>query len=606
MRAAAPVDSGRWVTSWKLWLALLPFSAFSLTSHLLDEVSLRNAALTGLVSTAVSGLVLLVASLTVFRDRRDIRPRSATAILVWLLVGVVTYLTGELITRYLFSAPDSTWHLLRDTTRYSLALVMRTTLAVIGVSALLNTQRELRATKRALTLQRDELDHTEAYLAEMRMRYASFVKESLEPRLHSLMAEVDLLKTSPGSRMAQGILADELEDFGAHQVRLLSHQIVDLAYPTSTGLPDDDVRMDVPTGWSLISGWICEIPPVLPWLLVFVFTRLGYGSFELLTAYQAFGLLAFCVVGWLILTLARILGERTTSIPNRVPAWMGAATLLAIALASVVMGHAFGDFGDSLRMAAPAFVGQVMTTLLLVWIVNFTLVQRGGHQRELEAAVAALEEISRGRDEVAEQLRYRLAGILHGPVQGRLALASMTIRQFVDSSSSDPNELARALATVQRILTSIDQELEGLSAGSPVVRTFEEFIAELQRTWAGVLDVEVRISPAAEVVLAQWTQVRASAVLVAKEAIMNARRHGRARVVFLSVDMHGRGQLQVSVLDDGIGSQPTSGAGLGSRIFNRASSSWSLTNVRFGGSLFNAIIDLPAGAEVPGELVRVG
>ncbi len=607
MSTASPVDSGRWVTSWRLWLLLMPLSVLSLTSHLLDETPFRGALLTAFVSTLASGLVLVVASITVLRNRREVRPPDWLSSLVWFLVGVVAYLVGEAITTLLFNTSDSPIHMLRDMFRFSTAVLMRTAFIVIGLSALLKTQDSLASLERAFIAQRDELAQTESYLAELRTRYVTFVTEAIEPRLHSLMSEVELIKAGPRSAIADGLVADELEDFGSHQVRALSHQIVDLASPSvADNTSATDVFIHVHSGVSLLHGWIREIPPALPWLTLFLFTRLGYGTFAALSYSQAVGYLLFCVLGFLLLTLARLVGQRLTLIPNRAPVWVGSLVLISVALVTVEIGWATGELGDSLPYATSTLVAQAMTTLLAVWIINFILVQRARKQMELTAAARRLQDISDRRDLAAEQLRYRLAGILHGPVQGRLALASMTIRQFAQVQDEDPAARLKALTAVQEILTSIDSELSSLALGAPAARSFGEFIADLQKTWTGVLDIEVRVSSAAEQVMHELPDIRDSAILVAKEAIMNARSHGRARVIFLSVDLRDTGQLQISVLDDGIGAQADQGSGLGSRIFQRATSSWSLTSVGFGGSLFNAIIDLPSGVEVGRQLAKIG
>jgi signal transduction histidine kinase len=609
MTSAAPVDVARWITSWQLWLVLLPFTLFSLATHLLDDFSLAQALLIAIVGSLAGGVLLWLASVTVFRHRRTDPPTLTQALVLWLVAGAVTYLAAEVMSRYAFGVADSPTYIIRDVSRYSIALVMRTVLALVGASALANTRLELAATQQALLSQRDELGQTEAYLAALQKRYTEFVKQSIEPRLHVLMSEVSMLKVMHSHAEVDPGIADELEEFGSHQVRALSHQIVDLVE-----VPEVEPSVSLPpalgpSGFALIHGWIRELPPALPWLVVFLVTRIGYGTYEPVTLWGGVGYAALCALGWLILTLARLIGERRTGELNRVSTWMGFGVLFSIGFVSWFVGLSFESLGDSLRSAQVMLIAQNLTSLLAVWILNYILVQRGRSKDSLEEVNAVLETSVSKRDLAAEQMRYRLAGILHGPVQGRLALASMTIRQFFETSDDHAKARARALNTVEEILDSIDRELAELATGVPSTKTFQEFITDMQQTWLGVLDIQARVGPSAAMTMTHLPEVQESVILVVKEAVMNARRHGRARFVFVSIEMYDRAQLQISVLDDGSGTNGQSGTGLGTRLFDRSTSSWSLSDVGFGGALFSALIDAPVDSTTartfPG-LVKVG
>ena len=609
MSSAAPIDLGRWITSWQLWLVLAPLTFFSLLSHQLDDLSLAQAAPSAAIGSLAGGVFLWGASVTVVRNRRNQPPTVTQALVVWLVAGVVTYLVAEATSRYAFAVADSPVHVVRDVTRYSLAVVLRTVLVVVGASALVNTRSELAQTQQALFAQHDELGKTQRYLAELRFRCSEFVKQSIEPRLHALMSEVSLLKaTDQGADVNTGI-ADELEDFSSQQVRALSHQVVDLV-DVPVAKSDECAMIAVaPSGLSLIHGWIRELPPVLPWVVFFLVNRIGYGTYDPLSLWGALGYAALCTLVWLILTFARLVGERKSGELNLVPRWIGIWVLIAVGFVSWFVGLGFENLGDSLRMAHLTLVGQSLLTLIGVWVLNHILIQRGSSQRQLADATSALENSVMLRDAAAEQLRYRLAGILHGPVQGRLALASMTIRQFVDSQNDDPGARAKVMTTVEEILTSIDQEIAHLASGAPSVRTFHEFITDMQQAWVGVLEIETRIGASVEVAMRQSAALEESVILVVKEAVMNARRHGRARLVFVSLELYDRAQLQISVLDDGVGADSQRGTGLGTRLYDRATSSWSLADVGFGGALFSALLDVPTASgrvQTLPELSKVG
>ena len=398
-------------------------------------------------------------------------------------------------------------------------------------------------------------------------------------------------------------LAESIRTFGAGKVRELSHLVADESI--STWNPPDTsntVEQAVEVQESPLHGWLANVPPplaVVEWLLAL---RLGFGSFEmpdLATIAWGFALLLFVFV---VLFLGGLMEKRLSERAPQLRQWVGVCVIVTLGVGSMVIAHSYSGLDDNLFITRLAIVFHVMAALFTVWLVNYAVLRYQDVTGELNHVSRATEALKLEQELAAQRIRQQLAAVLHGPIQGRLALASMTLRQGVaDPRYVDPAFRGAMLARVYSLLASVDQEVAGLSDVEPTVLPFDQFMARLEREWTGILEVQTLVTEKAALLLASERSLDESTVHIVEEAIMNARRHGGARVIYVSVatsDESDR-ELLVTVLDDGCGVAAEYEAGLGGQLFDQLTSRWSLAPTRFGGTAFTASIPVMHGPHAP-------
>lgn len=162
--------------------------------------------------------------------------------------------------------------------------------------------------------------------------------------------------------------------------------------------------------------------------------------------------------------------------------------------------------------------------------------------------------------------RGKLAQLLHGQVQSRLMSLSL------QGNLGDRAKKALAIAELDQIIQLLSNPYEGATrSGNPM--------HELVLQWRGFLDVETR-----GLELIDSEQLLRLYPLI-EEAVSNAYRHGLAQNVALEFALD-QGALVLRVLDDGTG--PRGGRpGIGSKLFDELSESWSVSTAPEGGSLLN-------------------
>jgi hypothetical protein len=211
---------------------------------------------------------------------------------------------------------------------------------------------------------------------------------------------------------------------------------------------------------------------------------------------------------------------------------------------------------------------------VLLWITQSSLVYlvirelfrlRSDSQVDLELETPATKSAT------IERKRALMAQLLHGHVQSRLM--SLELRARLDQS------LAKELA-----LTELNQILDLIANPERPLANSEERMQGLIAHWDGFLnipdfDLETRL---------ELQALRPEVFPIIDEAISNAYRHGLAKEVVLTIRRLSD-YLQITLTDDGTGPRG-GGPGMGSKLFDELSKSWSLSANPQGGSRFEILL----------------
>lgn len=510
-------------------------------------LSLGEYLLVELLADSAAGGLLLVASVTVMRHRRERPVPLATVITVWFLVGLAR---GLVLSRFY----------LEDAGQVVSAAVSLTAWAmlIIFLAATFSEEREraarLQVANAELRVIRQSMQQL---LDEERARLITAVRDAVSPeiaRLRALVARLD----HPGSTAEITALADTVAEYSTGVVRKTSHELRGEESPPLTGQieRDDTVR---PEG--VLNSYARASQPV--------FIPMGLITVKAISVWisQEDAAISVGLVGLLAVTVLAVLCRNLLDRILHRPSWpefLLSSMLIAVASAALTVTFAWARGGAS----GPSYIPPVMIfVFVLVVLVAARLVAglevRVVRQTEELSRVNGELEAANGqlRDEV-HVVRDQLAGLLHGPVQGRLAAASMALRMYVaNQESGGEADLATTVRTTTTLLDRAQADIEQIGKPDEIPSgTVEEGVSRIASTWSGLLDIEfVQSDP--------WPRTPefvAGCVDVIAELITNASRHGDARRVLISYMGLDSARVTIEAVDDGGGpeSHVTEGQGL--------------------------------------------
>jgi hypothetical protein len=192
---------------------------------------------------------------------------------------------------------------------------------------------------------------------------------------------------------------------------------------------------------------------------------------------------------------------------------------------------------------------------------------------ELRRKVSEAEIQALAADEELAILRRELGAQLHGPVRSRLNTASAVLQGMAGAHDVKvEGELHAALRSLTRV------KGQGTASGN-----VHQEVARNLDPWQPLVDLHVTC-PAVDHPHAQ------SVAVLIEEAVANAYRHGRASEVSITV-LGGGSELRVQVVDNGVGFDPDSEPGLGTRLLDHhAPGRWSRQSRPGGGTVLELVV----------------
>lgn len=211
------------------------------------------------------------------------------------------------------------------------------------------------------------------------------------------------------------------------------------------------------------------------------------------------------------------------------------------------------------------FLGSIVWLIVITLMVSVVESAVGRSEQVLEEIRSGLQQSEielHAQQHLRADLAYEVASVLHGVVQGRLAVAQR--------SGGDGPALARQ---------ALDDGVERLTDHVTLTSTSaSELVRDVVLPWTALLEVEVD----ADVGSIPAQRVRDVGDVV-EECLSNAFRHGSATHVSIALRNEGDG-WQMIIDDDGSGPSATQPSGLGSSLFDAVSGGqWSRTVSAAGG-----------------------
>ncbi len=214
---------------------------------------------------------------------------------------------------------------------------------------------------------------------------------------------------------------------------------------------------------------------------------------------------------------------------------------------------------------------MVSINLVLTLILGALKLERANSLAGLRDTLEELRLLNSRLRQRVWLARKTLAMELHGSIQSTLQSVAARLSKLADPSEQ---ELTHSLDQVRAAFDLVDNR--DYLSGS----TLADHLEELILLWEGALDVQITLTPAADLALKNDLAAARCVLEVCREAITNAVKHGEAEQVRVAIQP-GEGFVTITVQNDGIKLDGES-KGKGIELYREVAHGYSLQNTPDG------------------------
>lgn len=523
--------------------------------------SLGQYVLVELLADGAGAVVFIVAAYTVMRRGPGRRVPVPIVTGVWLVIGLVRALVLNQ-----FYVEGAAQVVSATVTLAAWALL------IIYVAATLSEERD-RA--RRLRQAHGELlsvrESTQTLLEEERGRLIDAVRGSVSPEIARLRHLVTVLDR-PSSTTEISALADTVSAYSTDVIRQTSRDIradKEVPRPAPATIAQGVSLPTVMQSYARVSQ-----PILIPMALITLraFTVWASQGDVIAAALGLTGLVLVTGAGWLLSAFF----DRVLRRPSALE--LAASSVLIVAMALALMGiFDWAREGASGPMYVPlsmivVFVLAVLVAARLVSALDLRW------QDQVADWVRVNDELELANRELATEahiVRDQLAAVLHGPVQGRLAAASMALRMYVAARESGQEpDLSTTISMTTTLLDRASADIERLGRGESIADAgMMQGIARIQQNWSGLLSISASVED-------PWprpSEFITACIDLISELVTNASRHGDARTVDVVVHGLDDHRVLIEAVDDGSGPGTLVTPGQGLASVRRWNGEWSIS-----------------------------
>lgn len=512
-------------------------------------------ALVGIIAHVVATFVMLGLRLA-FLPAGPYSPRPVKTLLIFAIGAVSRSLAvGQL--SVMFGLAQDQEFLYRA---FAGALLGTLTLSVAALIAALikehaQIQSELVNERKALVATKQSAENL---VEQQRLEILEIVKESIEPAVSEISQNLaNVTSNDSGNLKASASKITELIDLKLRPLSASLHQQQKIEVPRVSTSVKKPSLISLPKKITLRN----KVSPLAIYLNLVVpnttaaFLYVGYAALPIV-------LLAYAPLAIILSLFVRL------PISNR-PIRSGLAFLLLSAVLAVAWTPAIlilrwldVDAIDRLSLAPTATLGTITVGLLLTY--GFVVEsQRRNYESELRIANQELNLELNRTSQLIWHVRQRAAQTLHGSVQASLTAANMRILGAAEVNEELLEKVRQDLVRATLALTDLDGPSLELKMS----------LTDLIELWQGVCEVKVSID---EELLNSISanQITSHCINeIVKESVTNAIRHGKARLVEISIKDLNDGSIQIVITNDG--AKDLAGSpGVGSQILDEITMRW--------------------------------
>ncbi len=448
-------------------------------------------------------------------------------------------------------------------TRIAGAYFMGVAIMILYVSILGSRVEHTSTMHKLHVIQRSLLEHrknSSILLNEENQRLLDQAQSLLLPRIEKIQ-QLLLEKHADGDPL------QELRALVAEHVRPLSTELSSTAKVLSLKEAPVEVKR-IKTGFmaprvnlakAIRPGLILMISGVGQWFMV---NMLAGGQKATLTAVGV-------VIGWLFIVATKsmipkhLVIKRSSAI--MLLSLIGFISAIPVALINLSTQSTQSEWAlYSMLILSPIFslVGFAIATSLDV--------ARDNAEKRLQKDNQALARETALFDQRMWIAKRSWSFVIHGTVQAALTAAITRL------SAAEPLEQYQ----IDLVRQDLTRAANALSKTPETEVDLQVALNDLVTTWSGIVAIKFEISERAQRSLQKDSNARMCVNEICKEAVSNAVRHGEAKKIDISIDRTADELLIIEAADDGRGFWGSVKPGVGSRMLDDLTVSWSIANNR--------------------------
>jgi hypothetical protein len=584
----------KWSVSWRIWAfwflgAWLGSSAIESGSHP-ESISLVSALAASLLGQLAGGAVIWLAAATWLRNRLT-RPVSVGRLLAtWFASGAATYVATDLMLKVTSSSYEIDEFATLITFSSSVMLRWFVSVAVLAGFEVLRSRR-LEA-RQALETEQDLLQGLHTYADAIDVEQRSFIRTILEPRINSLRMEIDSLLFTGSSSPESFAQVQDIATDASNKARALSHTIASMDWsPVRLATPVLPPRRA--SDWAAeFFGYLPRVLPVTLWLVAaqvaWTWSNTGLQSTTVVIFFQTVLIVGLLAFGHLV---RRLLHSASLSLHQALTHALFAIAVIATWKLDWAVATMFNE--PNPKMFAALWTVRTGCLIIGTSLLCFIISMNKQVTSELTTRRQHIRALRFESEQLVAAARERYAVLLHGPIQGRLALASLLIAEL-----SPTNPSTRPISEAQKVrltqlLDSVHDELTSPTFNNPDDESLLEFLDKTRQLWSGLVDLDWSVTDEALTRISTYPRATRNLIQLCDEAINNAKKHGRARRIRIVIDFPDEfTNVVVRILNDGVSPAPTLGSGLGNHMYSSLTLDWSLRSIEPADSSFTTELKL--------------
>lgn len=231
-------------------------------------------------------------------------------------------------------------------------------------------------------------------------------------------------------------------------------------------------------------------------------------------------------------------------------------------------------------------ISAALYFLVMAWALALVIAVAGALKTTNRELLAATQRLRRQliTDNVnARHFEQAVSQVLHGPIQDAIAASLKRIQSLPEDTSSTTSEGAIIRQHIEGALALLDEL-------PPTNYSIDDAIYKLSALWAGVVEISCDCDKVTTDTLRELQTTSSIVIELIREAVSNAIRHGDATRITISVALRGPdSDIHISVTNNGAPLPDTTTSGIGSRLLQDMTLSWSRQN-RAGSVVLSAVV----------------
>lgn len=549
--------TGRWSISFRAWMFLTPLSALAIAGNSLSyyKLNLRDTLLLILISTISSSIISIFLNFTLLKDRKKTNQPLLKVVIAYLFIWL-----SLVIPQSYFLINHLEYPLNIGLSIFSQMIPILSALFAFSFIFALNEKIFLDKSKIDFALDQLSIIQKKAIKSnsEQVQNAISIVSKSIREPLFALTKQIEAMK-SDKSKLLE--ISHELEKYSELIVRASSHEIY--TNVERVNKIDRNIFRGNSDSSRNFSWFFSNLSPIYTLLSIAAVTGISQMSIN------GFAGLLFVFAIELVISPVLFLGARLLKTKNFQKFWNNLILIFGVLLACGFLVTIISSFllknvfiftyelypsGIALRFVSIIFGGILISSMVKTDVDNYQKIVETNEL--LEGEIAQLENLSKNNG-------VKIAKLLHGPVQGKIAGVVLALRIY---ANNDKVVTEKELDKIKSLLISIDDDLERIINPNKEIVQLQLISAldTMKNDWKELIEIDIVSDKSFE--STNLNSFTSNIVEVLNEAISNALRHGLADKVEITMEV-ANGHLNMIVKDNGNGIKKEHAPGFGMSVY---------------------------------------